>query len=138
MARIRIIEAGSIDWQPVHTAVAADVAAKMSPAERDADVRLLHTGDGNGLQLFEASIAPDAEISLHAHAEDEIIYILEGELLIGRKRLGPGASAFIAGNTLYGFRSGTAGVRFLNFRGRGNTSFITQAEFLAGRAGATD
>lgn len=94
--------------------------------------RLLHPGVGSP-QLFEARIAPDEEISLHAHAEDEIIYILEGELQIGRKRLGPGASVFVAGNTLYGFRSGAAGVRFLNFRARGNTSFITEEEFRAAR-----
>lgn len=136
MARIRIIESGSVDWQSVASAVAPDTAARMSRAEREADVRMLHTGSGT-LQLFEARIAPNETISLHAHAEDEIIYVLEGELWFGRKCLLPGASAFVAGNTLYGFRTGSAGARFLNFRGRGNTSFITHAEFLAAREDGT-
>lgn len=133
MGQVTIVDAGSVDWEPVRDAVQPEVAARMSRAERDADVRILHPGSGDTLQLFEARIAPDEEIALHAHAEDEIIYILEGELRIGRKRLGPGASVFVAGNTLYGFRSGPEGVRFLNFRGRGNTSFITREEFLAAR-----
>jgi len=133
MGTVRIVEANAVAWQQVSEAVPAEVAAKMSRAERDADVRILHPGSGDELQLFEARIEPDEEVSLHAHAADEIIYILDGELQIGRKRLGPGASVFIAGNTLYGFRAGPSGVRFLNFRGQGNTSFITREEFLAQR-----
>ncbi|MGR8921907.1 MAG: cupin domain-containing protein [Gammaproteobacteria bacterium] len=133
MGKVRIIATDEIDWQPVHEAVAPEVAARMSPAERDAGVRILHAGADGEPQLFEASIAPDAEVSLHAHEADEIIYILAGEMQIGRKRLGPGASAFIAGQTLYGFRAGPEGVRFLNFRADANTSFITREEYLAAR-----
>jgi quercetin dioxygenase-like cupin family protein len=131
MATVRIVEADSIAWQPVHEAVAPEVAARMSRAERDADVRIMHPGRDGELQLFEAHIAAGEEVSLHAHAADEIIYILAGELQIGRKHLGAGASVFIAGNTLYGFRAGPDGVRFLNFRGQANTSFITRDEFIA-------
>ena len=133
MGKIRIVEADTVAWQAVAAAVAPDVAARMSHAEREADVRIMHAGTGDELQLFEARIEPHAEISLHAHAEDEIIFVLEGELIIGRKRLGPGASVFVAGHTLYGFRTGATGARFLNFRGRGNTSFITRAEFDAAK-----
>lgn len=130
MSKVKIVAADSIAWQLVADAVPPDTAARMSRAERDADVRIMHSS-ADGLQLFEARIAANQEIALHAHAADEIIYILEGELLIGRKRLGPGASVFVAGDTLYGFRSGAVGVRFLNFRGRSNTSFITREEYLA-------
>lgn len=133
MGTVRIVEAESIDWQPVHEAVAPEVAERMSQAERDGDVRIFHPGAGGGLQLFEAHIDPDQEVSLHAHAKDEIIYVLEGELLIGRKRLGPGASVFVGGQTLYGFKAGPEGVRFLNFRGEANTSFITREEYMESR-----
>jgi redox-sensitive bicupin YhaK (pirin superfamily) len=133
MGTVRIVDADSVDWQPVHEAVAPDVAARMSRAERDADVRIVHPGSHGELQLFEASFVANEEVSLHAHEADEIIYVVAGELHIGRKRLGPGASVFIAGQTLYGFRSGPEGVRFLNFRGQANTSFITRDEFMAAR-----
>lgn len=136
MGKVAIIEAGSVAWQPVHEVVAPEVAAVMSAAERDADVRMLYPGEAEGLQLFEARIAPNEEISVHAHGEDEIIYILEGELILGRKHLGPGATVFVAGNTLYGFRTGDAGARFLNFRGRSTTSFMTREQFLAARGDA--
>ena len=133
MAKVKVVDSEAIAWQRVAEAVAPEVAARMSPAEREGDVRILHAAQG-GLQLFEARIAPNEEISLHAHIADEIIYILAGELQIGRKRRRPGASVFVAGETLYGFRSGPSGVRFLNFRGRGNTSFITREEYLASHA----
>lgn len=131
MGTVRIIEAGTVDWQAVHEVVPGEVAQRMSRAERQADVRMLHPGSSEELQLFEARIGAGEEVSLHAHASDEIIYVLDGELQIGRKRLGPGASVFVGGNTLYGFRAGPEGVRFLNFRGHGNTSFITREEFMA-------
>ena len=136
MGKVKVVEADTIPWQLVSDAVAPEVAARMSRAERDADVRIMHASVG-GLHLFEARIAANEEIKLHAHAADEIIYILEGELQIGRKRLGPGASVFVAGHTLYGFRSGAEGVRFLNFRGQGNTSFITREEFVALKTSAS-
>ncbi|MGE0483367.1 MAG: cupin domain-containing protein [Gammaproteobacteria bacterium] len=135
MARIRIVASDDVAWRRTDELVEPATAAVMSRAEREADVRMLHAGADGGLQLFEARIAADETIALHAHAEDEIIYVLEGELRIGRKRLGPGTSLFVAGNTLYGFSTGSAGVRFLNFRGRANTSFIPREAFLAG---ATD
>ena len=133
MAKVRIVEKDSLPWQPVHEAVQPETAAKMSPAEREADVCILHAGRNNEPQLFEVVFEPDEEVSLHAHPADEIIYVLEGEMIMGRKRLGPGASAFIAGHTLYGFRSGPEGLRFLNFRGDSNTHFITKQEFMAAR-----
>ncbi|MGR9090312.1 MAG: cupin domain-containing protein [Gammaproteobacteria bacterium] len=131
MGTVRIVEAGAVDWQAVHEAVPGEVAERMSRTEREADMRMLHPGNSEELQLFEARIGADEEVSLHAHASDEIIYVLDGELLIGRRRLGPGASVFVGGNTLYGFKAGPDGVRFLNFRGHGNTSFITRDEYMA-------
>ena len=138
MARIRIVASDDDAWRRTDELVAPATAAVMSRAEREADVRMLHTGADDGLQLFEARIAPNETIALHAHAEDEIIYVLDGELRMGRKRLGPGTSLFVAGNTLYGFSTGPAGVRFLNFRGRANTSFIPREAFLAARPGDDD
>ena len=57
MAKLKIVAADAPPWQAVAAAVAPEVAARMSRAEREADVRILH-GGGEGLQLFEARIAP--------------------------------------------------------------------------------
>ncbi len=55
-------------------------------------------------------------VAVHSHSEDEIIFIREGELRTGNRRLGPGAALGIAANTKYGFEVGPAGLSFVNFR----------------------
>ena len=63
-----------------------------------------------------------------------MIYILEGEIIFGNRSFGPGSTISIPGNTLYGFRAGPEGLRFLNFRPRADTTFITKEQFSAARA----
>ena len=112
-------------------------ALKVKPDHPDA---LFHIGLVNlsydkaaGEGVYYMRMAPGAVTIPHTHGGFEDYLILEGELIIGRKHLGPGASVFVAGNTLYGFRTGPAGARFLNFRGKANTSFISREEYLAAR-----
>ena len=52
----------------------------------------------------------------------------------GRRVCGGGSSFFIPGNTLYGFRAGSAGCRYLNFRARADTTFFTKEDFVGSRA----
>lgn len=52
----------------------------------------------------------------HSHSEDEILYVLDGEIRVGTAVLEPDMGAAIPGGELYGFRSGDHGFRFLNFR----------------------
>ena len=99
----------------------------------DTSIRL-HHGEPGTLQLFEIRLEPGLEISTHAHADDEIIAVVEGELQFGRRVCGPGTSLFIPGNTLYGFRAGAQGCRYLNFRGRADSSFFTKEDIVEARA----
>src|SRR5438445_39644 len=55
----------------------------------DTSVRL-HHGEPGKLQLFEISLEPGLEISTHAHADDEIIAVVEGTLHFGRPVCGRG------------------------------------------------
>jgi mannose-6-phosphate isomerase-like protein (cupin superfamily) len=96
-----------------------------------------HPGSESELALHEPWIPPDTEIAPHVHREDEIIYVVAGEMHLGARVLSPGASVYIPGNTLYGFRSGPDGLKFLNFRARRDPSHISKAEFLAERAART-
>ena len=93
-----------------------------------------HPGSEEELQLFEIELDPGESIEVHAHDESEIIYILEGELQLGARRVGRGSSVAIPGRTLYGFIAGPDGVRFLNFRGRQDTTFYTKEQFMAARS----
>ena len=53
---------------------------------------------------------------VHSHTEDEIIFVIGGEIRLGSKLYGPGTALAIAADTLYGFTAGPAGLSFVNFR----------------------
>ena len=99
----------------------------------DTSVRLQHGIPGK-LQLFEIRLEPDLEISVHAHADDEIVAVVEGELHFGRRVCGPGSSFFIPGRTLYGFRAGPQGCRYLNFRAEADSTYFTKDDVVEARA----
>ena len=56
------------------------------------------------------------EGSLHSHSADEIIFILAGEMLMGRRRIAPGTAMAIDGDTRYRVGVPAEGLAFLNFR----------------------
>jgi hypothetical protein len=66
------------------------------------------------------------EGSLHAHSADEIIYILDGEMLMGQRRLPAGTAMAIDGDTRYRVGVGPSGLSFLNFRAQ--SSFVRMFE----------
>src|SRR5687767_5843558 len=61
-------------------------------AEFDDDVletkmRIFHEGSESAPQLFETQVPPNAVAAVHCHEEDEIMYILDGEMLLGNRAL---------------------------------------------------
>lgn len=79
--------------------------------------------------LNENSLAGQAERpapgeairGIHAHPEDEIIFVTEGRMRLGAKLFERGAALLIAADTLYGFAPGPEGVSFITFRPSGTT-----------------
>lgn len=62
-------------------------------------------------------VAPfDAEAGVHCHTEDEVIFVVAGDIRLGNKLYGPGTAIGIAANTYYGFNPGPSGLKFINFR----------------------
>ena len=96
--------------------------------------RGLHPGDDGHPELFELEVEPDSVTSAHAHDADEIIYVLAGALRFGAHDYGPGSSIMVAARTLYSFRAGPDGCRFLNFRPH-RVPVIPKEELLASREG---
>lgn len=84
----------------------------------NAGMRIFEPGTESSPQLFESQVPPNTVAPIHSHEEDEIIYILDGEMLFGRESFSRGSTIFVAANARYGFRAGPEGVRFLNFRPR--------------------
>jgi quercetin dioxygenase-like cupin family protein len=115
-----------------------EMRAKVNEGQLNSGMRSYHPGSETELQLFEMDMLPNTLIAQHAHLEDEIVYVVAGELRLGARVLHPGASIYIPGNTLYSLRAGPEGLRFLNFRARHDMTYITKDEFMAARAARTE
>ena len=78
-----------------------------------------------GQHVVIPSLPPNEHVVPHSHSQDEVIYILEGDLTLGDQTCGPGTFIFIEGNTEYEFTVGNHGLRFLNVRpGPSDTKFV--------------
>jgi hypothetical protein len=56
------------------------------------------------------------EAGVHSHTENEVIFVIDGEIFLGSKLYGPGTALAIAADTLYSFTAGPKGLHFVNFR----------------------
>jgi redox-sensitive bicupin YhaK (pirin superfamily) len=97
------------------------------------ELRMYFPGGPDDLQLFEVRVQPGGRTQAHAHTESEIIYVLEGDVEFGGRSFPAGSAINIPGETLYSFRAGPNGLRFLNFRGRQDFTFIGKDDFMAER-----
>lgn len=97
------------------------------------EVRTYFEGTESSPFLIEVRAGADKPTISHAHRVDEIVYILDGELRIGKHTYGPGSAILVPGDTLYSFHVGPEGVRYLNFRPRRDDSYVTAEQFMAER-----
>jgi hypothetical protein len=70
----------------------------------------------NGFPGAEPVSAEEMQVGVHSHSEDEIIFIVEGQIRLGRKLFPAGTAIAIPGDTLYSFTAGPDGMAFVNFR----------------------
>lgn len=124
MARVRVHSAEKLGWNTVREQTRGEPLPGLSESDLDARVAFHEPGGEASCQLFEVIYDPGAEVAVHRHDEDEIIYVVDGEMVLGARSLRPGSSVFIAGGTFYGFKAGPQGLRFLNFRPRADTTYI--------------
>jgi hypothetical protein len=118
--------------------VTGAMAEVLSESEKDSGYRSHHAGGAERLQLFEIRAPADARFEAHAHAEDEIILVVEGELRAGSQVVPAGGSMYVTGGTVYSFRAGPDGLRFFNFRPRADGTYLTPAEALERRRTEAD
>lgn len=124
MAKVRITIPEQQPWQVsslrAETAASKAIMPDGSPASA---YKIREPGTAHAPQLVELRMGPDEEIELHCHDEDEIMYVLSGEMRLGSRTVGPGACIYIGGGVFYGFKAGAEGVHFLNFRSHIDNSF---------------
>jgi quercetin dioxygenase-like cupin family protein len=124
MARVRLTTEDQQPWVVSgERPISADERGKLRQGELTSSFRIREPGSDRNPQLVELRYRPDAEIRLHSHDEDEIIYVLDGAMRINNRTVGPGACLTIPGGVFYGFRAGPDGLRILNFRGREDSTF---------------
>lgn len=128
MPKLSIRQKDNLGWINAGRAVAPETAAKFGDGDANSDICVHHRGSDTDLQLFEVRVPPNQATSQHAHVEDEIMYVVGGEIHFGAQIVGPGSSVYVPGNTLYTFKSGPEGATFLNFRARHDASFISKSE----------
>lgn len=66
--------------------------------------------------VADAQAPAMAERGIHAHSEDEIIFVTHGTMRLGRRLFGPGTALVIPAGTFYSFTPGPDGLRFINYR----------------------
>lgn len=93
------------------------------------EVLVRHPGASDELQMWELTMAAGVTVPIHAHETSEIAYVLQGELRFGSRLCGVGTSVLVPANTLYSFKVGAEGCRFLLFRERLDESYISKEQF---------
>lgn len=122
MAKIQTYEKDSTPW----------LVAKPDPGsdQSSAASRERHPGGDDEPQLFDVKLGPNGHSQVHTHEEDEIIYIVAGQMQFGQHTLNPGDSIYIPGMVLYSFKAGPEGLQFINFRPRKDISYYRKDEFI--------
>lgn len=70
----------------------------------------------NGFPGTAPASPEEQAVGVHSHSEDEIIFVVSGDIRLGRKLYPEGTAIAIAADTLYSFTAGPNGMRFINFR----------------------
>ena len=129
MPRVRLTTQDQQPWVVSgQRSLSDEERGKLRQGELTSEFRIREPGSGEHPQLVELRYQPGAEISIHSHDEDEILYVLDGEMRINNRSVGPGACLTIPGGTFYGFRAGPQGLRILNFRPCEDSSFHLPTE----------
>ena len=89
MSKIRVINRHSVPCMDV--VGKEEESFRLVPVDEDADdslprVRHLHPGSAVDLQMKESTLPPFTGAESHAHLTDEIIFVLDGEMVIGAHR----------------------------------------------------
>jgi len=126
MKKIEFVHSKDIGFRKVSDFAPETFLELLSKEERETEVRTHFPGGDGRLFLMEIKDVPNTQATHHAHEKDEIFFVLEGEMHFGSRICSAGDSMHILGGTLYAFRTGPTGCRYLKFTGTADNSFITK------------
>ena len=110
MSQAVFFDETSVDWLGTPN----DWEGKVDEGEPDVRYKVLVEGKDSvpGVQLVE--FEPAHHEKAHSHPESEVLFVLDGEMTIGGRKVRAGAGVFIEKNTQYGpLDASDSGVRFL-------------------------
>lgn len=75
----------------------------------------------NGMSLVHVWFGPNFPLFRHSHPAygDCLYYVVAGEIILGKRKLGPGSGFFVPNGMPYKYTAGPAGVEVLEFRAGG-------------------
>jgi quercetin dioxygenase-like cupin family protein len=127
---VRIHKSEDIAWSRLRDLYPPEMAKDIADEELDSSLSYHESGTDGSLHLSELDYQPGATFDLHAHDQDEIIYVLRGTMILGNRTLPAGSSVYIAKDTLYGFAAGEDGLRILVFRSDGRVKYCSKEDYI--------
>ncbi|ABW16293.1 cupin [Parafrankia soli] len=79
------------------------------------------------LSVFHESAKPGERVKPHRHGTHQMNYVLSGELIFGRRRVGPGMG-FFTPDMLYSWRAGEEGAEWLEIHAGQPGIFVEQRD----------
>ena len=134
MSKVRIHASDDVPWKKLRDLYPPEMAKEIADEELDSSLAYHESGSDGDLHLSELDYRSGATFDLHAHDQDEIIYVVSGTMQLGNRTLGPGSSVYVAKDTLYGFAAGDDGLRILVFRSDGRVKYCSKDDYLRLRA----
>src|SRR5215470_7231103 len=102
MGQIEIFEAGTQPFVRARDTLSEEIAAGLPDDLLDTESRRLFGGPDQ-LEALEVRLPASTVVAPHAHDEDEIIYVLEGSITVGRRVITSGSAILVSEHTLYTF-----------------------------------
>jgi len=75
-----------------------------------------HQEGAGGFSLVSIDFGPGFLLPRHSHSSDCLYYIVEGQIIMGKRELGPGDGFFLPAGQPYAYHAGPEGVKLLEFR----------------------
>lgn len=122
MARVIVVHDADCEWQQASPAW----QAKYAEDDRGLRFKRLMASAPNMPNMQRTEYLPHHREPPHSHPEDEVLFVLSGELFFGREKLGFGDALYVARDTTYSLRTEGEGASFVRI-GFGDLSAPTQA-----------
>ncbi|MDQ2948904.1 MAG: cupin domain-containing protein [Acidobacteriota bacterium] len=85
----------------------------------------------DGLEMQIVRFEPGARLPVHRHECPEFIYVLEGELILGGERLGPGAASVASKGSVHSDVHSETGCVFVLIDRQYDGKFLERADFVS-------